>query len=421
MPPSAQRAPLRFQHVAATLAALAVLTGCASGEPVATDARVPDDGRADAGSRPIPDAGGDGATDASDAEPGDAAPGDAEQDATSDVQPDTGLDAATDVARDVDADGARDTDGDGATDAIDVTDADTIPDSAADAGTDAGTDPASDAIVDAASDPAADAAVDTAECTSGATEACYSGPDGVAGVGRCTRGERTCTGGSWGACTGWVAPASTEICGNDIDDTCDGREDEGCPGACGITPNRLISDLDNDEVVDLFRGAGFAITEPLSINDSHFAGTGDVVLVDALYLGSSVTPTVILDFVNRGGSAMFFATSLATTCTRIHNDNLRGTGLGLICGSTVTGPTSALASHPLTASMATGQFPTAFSAEVSGGTALATVGGRPIASVLEVGCGRLVVVGTGDPADSSYWPTTQQWWTNVLGWMGAPR
>ncbi|MFH1586875.1 MAG: MopE-related protein [Candidatus Diapherotrites archaeon] len=57
-------------------------------------------------------------------------------------------------------------------------------------------------------------------------------------IGACTYGVRTCFEGQWGSCTA-VEPIS-EICGNDADDDCDGSIDEGCPCAegdvrgCGI-------------------------------------------------------------------------------------------------------------------------------------------------------------------------------------------
>jgi hypothetical protein len=67
-------------------------------------------------------------------------------------------------------------------------------------------------------------------CASGSTRPCYSGPAGTAGVGACHAGTQTCVGGAWGACAGEVTPKA-EICGNGIDDDCDGVIDNGC-GPC---------------------------------------------------------------------------------------------------------------------------------------------------------------------------------------------
>lgn len=65
-------------------------------------------------------------------------------------------------------------------------------------------------------------------CTAGQTQACsYSGPAGTENVGICRAGSKTCQGGYWAACEGEVLP-QTEICGDGIDNNCDGQVDEGC-------------------------------------------------------------------------------------------------------------------------------------------------------------------------------------------------
>ena len=66
-------------------------------------------------------------------------------------------------------------------------------------------------------------------CTPGATQSCYGGPSGTSGVGACQPGIRTCLpdGSGYGACTGEVTPQA-EVCGNGIDDNCNGLVDEGC-------------------------------------------------------------------------------------------------------------------------------------------------------------------------------------------------
>ncbi len=73
----------------------------------------------------------------------------------------------------------------------------------------------------------------TDECTTGATRACYTGPDGTAGMGVCVRGMQGCVGGRWEtACAGQVVPLGAEVCGNATDDDCDGMLNEGCAVTC---------------------------------------------------------------------------------------------------------------------------------------------------------------------------------------------
>ena len=52
-------------------------------------------------------------------------------------------------------------------------------------------------------------------------------------LGACRAGTQTCTGGDWGACTGEVLPATTELC-NGLDDNCNGMTDEGCTSECVV-------------------------------------------------------------------------------------------------------------------------------------------------------------------------------------------
>ncbi len=80
---------------------------------------------------------------------------------------------------------------------------------------------------DCADDPAAAGC----PCQQGGTAACYEGPAGTDGVGRCTGGERRCSENVWGPCVGEVLPRD-EMCDN-ADDDCDGETDEGLLSECG--------------------------------------------------------------------------------------------------------------------------------------------------------------------------------------------
>jgi len=79
------------------------------------------------------------------------------------------------------------------------------------------------------------------ECEPGNDGPCYEGPAGTEGVGPCAGGTHVCRpDGIWGACFGETLP-SVEICGNAIDEDCDGsllgldKDGDGwttCQGDC---------------------------------------------------------------------------------------------------------------------------------------------------------------------------------------------
>lgn len=81
-------------------------------------------------------------------------------------------------------------------------------------------------------------------CVPGSKESCYSGPAGSQGIGACKAGSKTCLadGSGFGPCVGEVVPVS-ELCGNLIDEDCDGMVNEAdagcnpneCPG-CTVSP-----------------------------------------------------------------------------------------------------------------------------------------------------------------------------------------
>ncbi|MBA2662214.1 MAG: hypothetical protein H0U74_07950 [Bradymonadaceae bacterium] len=65
-------------------------------------------------------------------------------------------------------------------------------------------------------------------------QACYSGPRHTLGVGTCKAGVRDCqANGVWGECVGEVVPAA-EICGDGLDNNCNGIVDDGCPDCDGL-------------------------------------------------------------------------------------------------------------------------------------------------------------------------------------------
>ncbi|MCB9642230.1 MAG: SH3 domain-containing protein [Myxococcales bacterium] len=103
----------------------------------------------------------------------------------------------------------------------------------------------------------------TTTCNNGETRPCYSGAAATKDVGACRVGTQTCQFSQWGACQGEVVPTQ-EVCGNNIDDDCNGQVDDNCgttqPGDCvdndkdgyGIGPGcKGLQDCDdNDKAVN---------------------------------------------------------------------------------------------------------------------------------------------------------------------------
>jgi hypothetical protein len=76
------------------------------------------------------------------------------------------------------------------------------------------------------------------ECFGGETQKCSSN------VGVCKQGVQNCVNGSWGVCEGGVE-AGIEICGNLLDDDCDGMvdyEDDNCESQKVVIENETVEE-----------------------------------------------------------------------------------------------------------------------------------------------------------------------------------
>jgi hypothetical protein len=85
-------------------------------------------------------------------------------------------------------------------------------------------------------------------CDPGTTQPCpYKGPAKTEGVGVCKAGAQTCAadGQSWSACEGEVDPEH-EVCGDGLDNDCDGVVDNGCP----CTPGKMSACYDGPAGTD---------------------------------------------------------------------------------------------------------------------------------------------------------------------------
>ncbi len=97
------------------------------------------------------------------------------------------------------------------------------------------------------------------DCADKRSQPCYSGPPATLGVGICRAGRHSCEvdgagARSWSSCEGEVLPA-LEVCGNGLDDDCDGAIDEadgatgrrcGLPGCTPDAPEICGNGLDDD-------------------------------------------------------------------------------------------------------------------------------------------------------------------------------
>ena len=73
------------------------------------------------------------------------------------------------------------------------------------------------------------------------TQSCYTGPASTRGIGVCRDGTQTCSSGTFGVCGGQVLPTA-EVCGDGLDNDCNGVVDNGCVVACAtnISPQVTV-------------------------------------------------------------------------------------------------------------------------------------------------------------------------------------
>ncbi|MBU1534902.1 hypothetical protein KKF84_06255, partial [Myxococcota bacterium] len=74
------------------------------------------------------------------------------------------------------------------------------------------------------------------DCATGNQRSCYTGPAETVDVGVCAAGTQLCEDNTWSPCTDEIVPSS-EICGDNLDNNCDGHVDEECGSDSGCGCN----------------------------------------------------------------------------------------------------------------------------------------------------------------------------------------
>src|SRR3989339_9131 len=98
---------------------------------------------------------------------------------------------------------------------------------------------------------------DTSVCINGTTQNCGSN------VGECQQGTQTCVSGAWSPiCAGEITPKA-EICGNGLDEDCDGTSDEGCVDV--IDPIVTSFSVSFNSATNIST-ASFSVTDNVNLN-----------------------------------------------------------------------------------------------------------------------------------------------------------
>jgi streptogramin lyase len=115
-------------------------------------------------------------------------------------------------------------------------------------------------------------------CDAPAPVSCYEGAESVEDVGVCAPGLRYCLDAMWGPCEGQVYPRD-EVCGDELDNDCDGQADEagrcGCRDGCTEQGADCFVDARIAGLVEAGQCALTLETREVAIGDAWIANTQD--------------------------------------------------------------------------------------------------------------------------------------------------
>jgi len=117
----------------------------------------------------------------------------------------------------------------------------------------------------------------------------YNGPSNTLGVGACKAGAKFCFNGSLTTCLGEFLPKPKEVCGNQLDDNCNGYLEETCPWAFGF--DKASGTLyDNVSGADGYIYAAGSLSNTLTLQGKTYTPTG---ASDAFIMKLSPTGAIV--------------------------------------------------------------------------------------------------------------------------------
>jgi hypothetical protein len=252
-------------------------------------------------------------------------------------------------------------------------------------------------------------------------------------LGICAAGTTACTSGSV-VCNRNQSPV-TEICGDGLDNNCNGTVDEGCP-VCRTTRTRVRIDdflvpttpqnqAETDRATAIraaFTSRGATVTTSFSLGSSALANLDVIVFNGIRVFLAGNTGTDLQNWLQTGGTAFIYMSNIETSCNRVNNEVLNTITPSFDCSTTRFGTANSFGTHPLTTSLTSALTPYLDGVGIgSGGTTLASISAVPVYKVYNVGCGRVVLFG-----DSDQWnrPTdltgTNRFWSNLAAFLLNP-
>ncbi len=159
----------------------------------------------------------------------------------------------------------------------------------------------------------------------GVTRPCYTGAPSTRGIGACHDGLNTCSAGVFGtACYNEVLPAVHEVCGNHVDDDCNGQVDEGCStdgGACNPAGTFTV-----DSGVIAYTCCDFGLGPTVNVNLSAFTIAPNTLTVSPTPTQPSGTLDVAAPAATCPAGAFSYSRVISGACTETYT--LTGTFTG---------------------------------------------------------------------------------------------